>query len=175
MTHTRLSISDLNAGDQARFVAALGFVFEGSPWIAEQAWAARPFTDVAHLHQALCAVMYAAPVERQIALIAAHPDLAGKAAIAGTLTAESTREQASVGLDRLSPAEFASFTQLNDAYRARFGFPFVICVRQQTKDSILAAFAARLEHTRSQEIVTALDEIAQIAHLRLHDIVQHAG
>ena len=108
---------------------------------------------------------------RKIALIQAHPDLAGRAALAGTLTPESTNEQASAGLDRLSPDEFASFTRLNDAYRNQFGFPFVICVREHTKHSILQNFVQRLEHSREQEIDTALDEIAKIARLRLQGVL----
>jgi len=113
--------------------------------------------------------------ERQVALIQAHPDLAGKAAIAGELTAESAHEQSSAGLSRLAPEEFATFTRLNHAYRERFGFPFVICAREHNATSILEHFAARLEHTRTQEIDTALGEIAKIARLRLLDVVQPQG
>lgn len=171
MTQQRLTIDQINALDQPQFVAALGFVFEQSPWIAAQAWPAQPFADLAQLHAAMCAVMRGASSERQVALIRAHPDLAGKAAIAGTLTAESTREQASAGLNQLTPAEFAEFTQLNQSYRDQFGFPFVICVREQTKASILANFRTRLEHAQEQEIATALDEIGKIAWLRLRDAV----
>lgn len=171
MAEQRLTIDRINTLDQSQFVAALGFVFEQSPWIAAQTWLARPFADLRQLHAAMCAVMRGASSEQQIALIRAHPDLAGKAAIAGTLTAESTREQASAGLNQLTPAEFSEFTTLNDAYRDRFSFPFVICVREQTKTSILANFRTRLEHAPEQEIVTALDEIGKIAWLRLRDAV----
>ena len=167
----RWTIERINQLDQAQFVAALGAIFERSPWIAAQSWQARPFADLAALHAEMCAVMRDAEGAQQIALIRAHPDLAGKAAIAGTLSAESIREQASAGLDQLSAEEFAEFTRLNDAYRERFGFPFVICVRQQTKHSILAQFRTRLDHTPPQEIATALDEIAAIAWLRLSDTV----
>ncbi|HJZ46739.1 MAG TPA: 2-oxo-4-hydroxy-4-carboxy-5-ureidoimidazoline decarboxylase [Roseiflexaceae bacterium] len=166
---TLATVNDLSRSD---FVAALGPLFEGSPWIAEATWAARPFPTVDTLHQALCATIYSAPVERQIALIQAHPDLAGKAAIAGELTAESTREQSSAGLNRLTPDEYAAFTRLNGAYREKFGFPFVICAREHNKTSILEHFAIRLEHGRSQEIDTALAEIAKIARLRLLDTVE---
>ncbi len=172
MSHSRLSIDQINALDRDHFVQHLGFLFEGSPWIAAQAWETRPFASVSGLYAALCSVMYAASREQQLALICAHPDLAGKAAIAGELTPDSRREQASAGLDRLSPDEFARFTRLNSAYRERFGFPFVICVREHTKESILAAFARRLEHQRDAEIVTALDEIAKIAKLRLDPLLQ---
>ena len=157
---------------RAEFVVALGSLFEGSPWIAESTWPARPFASIDQLHQALCATMYAAPIDRQVALIQAHPDLAGKAAIAGELTAESAREQSSAGLSRLAPEQFATFTRLNQAYRETFGFPFVICAREHSAVSILEHFATRLEHPRDQEIATALGEIAKIAHLRLLDAVQ---
>jgi OHCU decarboxylase len=150
-------------------------LFEGSPWIAAETWPARPFASMDQLHQALCATMERAPLDRKIALIQAHPDLAGRAAIAGELTPESTREQASARLDRLTPEEFSTFTRLNRAYRDTFGFPFVICVREHTRESILASFADRLQHAREQEIATALGEIAKIARLRLIDAVQHQG
>lgn len=168
-------MDDLNALDQAGFVAALGAVFEGPPWIVTQAWARRPFESPSHLHRALCGVMYGAPREQQVALIQAHPDLVGRAALAGTLTTASTREQAAAGLDRLSPDEITTFTRLNAAYRERFGFPFVICARENKKESILAGFATRLDNTRDQEIATALDEIAKIGLLRLRDMVGEDG
>ena len=171
MACTRTTLREINALDQDGFVTALGFVFEGSPWIAARAWQARPFASLTHLHRALCDVMYNASVEQQVALIRAHPDLVGQAALAGTLTPVSTQEQASAGLDRLSPEEIATFTRLNQAYRHRFGFPFVICVRENKKEGILAGFATRLKHSRDEEISTALAEIAKIASLRLHDVV----
>lgn len=166
-----LTLTELNQLDQATFVERLGSLFEGSPWIAEAAWSDRPFADREQLYRALCAAMYAAPAERQVALIRAHPDLAGKAAVAGELTPESTREQRSAGLAQLTPDEFARFTQLNQAYRERFAFPFVICAREHTKGSILDAFVERLQHSRDGEIRAALGEIAKIARLRLLDLV----
>src|SRR5205814_2298245 len=120
---------------------------------------ARPFGSFERLHQSLCAVMYGASTEQKLALIRAHPDLVGRAALAGTLTAESTQEQSSAGLDRLSAEEIATFARLNRAYHDRFGFPFVICARENKKDSILAGFEARLKNTQSEEIDTALSEI----------------
>ncbi|HWQ12392.1 MAG TPA: 2-oxo-4-hydroxy-4-carboxy-5-ureidoimidazoline decarboxylase [Roseiflexaceae bacterium] len=170
----RYTLQAINALDQEGFTAALGGIFERSPWVASETWRARPFASLDALHQALCAAVAAAPTERQVALIRAHPDLAGRAAIAGELTAESTREQASAGLDRLTPEEYAAFTRLNSAYRERFGFPFVICVREHTKESILAQFAARLQNERAAEIETALGEISKIARLRLYDLVRFA-
>jgi 2-oxo-4-hydroxy-4-carboxy-5-ureidoimidazoline decarboxylase len=170
-----LTLTEVNRLDRAGFVAKLGFLFEGSPWIAEATWPARPFADLDHLHQALCATMYAAPIDRQIALIRAHPDLAGKAAIAGDLTPESAREQSSAGLNYLAPEEFARFTELNQAYRDRFAFPFIVCVREHTKTSILDNFVVRLPNTQEQEIQTALGEIAKIARLRLFDLLSDSG
>jgi len=170
-TRTRLTIDSLNALDREGFVAALGFVFEGPPWIVERAWADRPFRDVVQLHERLCAVMDEAPLERQVVLIQAHPDLVGRAARAGALTPESTGEQAAAGLDRLSPEEIELFTRLNGAYHDAFGFPFVICVRENKKEGILAGFDARLGNGRDEEIRTALGEVAKIARLRLLDRV----
>jgi OHCU decarboxylase len=172
MATTPLTLEAINAFDRDTFVTTLGFLFEGSPWIAAETWTARPFTSLEQLHAALCATVERAAVERQIALIRAHPDLAGKAAIAGDLTPESAREQSAAGLNRLAPDEFAAFTRLNTAYCEKFGFPFVICVREHTKDSILASFSARLAHERGQEIEAALGEIAKIARLRLLDTVR---
>ena len=171
MSATHLTMREINTLDHDGFVAALGPLFEGPPWIIETAWPARPFSSRAALYEALCAAMYGAPRERHVALIQAHPDLVGRAALAGTLTPSSAQEQAAAGLDRLTPEEIATFTRLNAAYRERFDFPFVICARQNKKESILAGFAARLDHTREQEIRTALAEIAKICHLRLLDSV----
>ncbi len=168
---TPLSLSAINNLDQQHFVNALGALFEHSPWVAAEAWQKRPFASTNELHQALCHAMYDAPIDQQLALIRAHPDLAGKAAIARELTAVSTSEQAGAGLDRLLPDEFARFNHLNQAYRNRFGFPFIICVREHTKNSILANFVVRLNHTCDEEITTALGEIAKIANLRLRDLV----
>jgi 2-oxo-4-hydroxy-4-carboxy-5-ureidoimidazoline decarboxylase len=115
--------------------------------------------------------MYAAGEERQVALLRAHPDLVGRAALAGTLGAASTQEQAAAGLDHLSPGEVAAFQRLNAQYRVKFGFPFVICARENKKASILAGFAARMGNPREQEIAAALAEVAKICRLRLLDAV----
>lgn len=155
--------------DREAFVARFGPLFEHSPWVAEHAWADRPFDGPDELLEALCSAMYAASRERQIELIRAHPDLAGRAAIAGTLTEDSRREQSSAGLDRLTPDEYEAFTRVNRAYRERFGFPFVVCVREHTKESILRTAAERLEHSPQEELRVALGEIAKIARLRLQD------
>ena len=165
------TVAELNGMDREQFLAALGFLFEHSPWIVEATWRRRPFADRDDLHARLVAVVGEAPLERQVALIQAHPDLAGRAALAGELTAASTREQASAGLDRLSPDEYRRFHQLNDAYRARFGFPFIIAVRENSKESILRSFETRLENEPDAEVATALAEIGKIVRLRLADAV----
>ena len=165
------SIAALNAADRATFVAAIGFAFEDSPWIAEAAWERRPFDDIDALHSALTGVVAGAAPERQVALIAAHPDLAGRLARTGRLTPASRDEQASAGLDRLGPEEIARFDEANAAYRARFGFPFVVAVRGRNLGSILAELERRAANERAVEIGVALAEIAAIARLRLQDAV----
>jgi 2-oxo-4-hydroxy-4-carboxy-5-ureidoimidazoline decarboxylase len=164
------TLETLNQLDQAAFVAALGGLAEHSPWVVANAWHRRPFADRDGLFAALCTVIEQAPYEQQLALIRAHPDLAGKAAIAGELTAESSREQASAGLDRLSTEEYTRFHQLNTAYRERFAMPFIICVRENTKASILANFAARLDNDTASEVATALREIMKIIRLRVGEV-----
>ena len=163
------SLAALNAADRATFVAAVGFAFEHSPWIAEAAWERGPFASIDALHAALLGAVAAASEARKLALIAAHPDLAGRVAREGRLTAASRGEQAAAGLDRLDAGELARFEAANAAYRARFGFPFVICAREHDKASILAALERRATRERAAEVATALDEIAKIARLRLED------
>lgn len=166
-----LTLREVNSFDQNIFVARLGSLFEGPPWIVAEAWHARPFASRDHLHSALCAVMNGATVEKKVALIQAHPDLVGRAALAGMLSPASTGEQVAAGLDRLSPEEIATFTRLNQAYHERFGFPFVICARENKKESILSGFAQRLHNSRDQEIEIALGEVAKICAFRLHDLL----
>ena len=177
-----LGLAALNSSDRAAFTAALGHLFEHSPWVAEETWEKRlglgnvggagPFPDLEDLHAALCATMRAAPRDRQLALIRAHPDLAGRLAQQKKLTAESTREQASAGLDQLTHAELAAFTRQNDAYQAKFGFPFIICARLNAKSAILTAMQTRGGHAPDTEFATALGEIEKIAWLRLNDLLQ---
>jgi 2-oxo-4-hydroxy-4-carboxy-5-ureidoimidazoline decarboxylase len=164
---TSYSLDTLNAANEADFAAALGDIYEHSPWVAKAASRGRPFATLLALHEAMKAAVMAVPAETRLVLVKAHPDLAGKAARAGALTADSTDEQASVGLDRLTDAEFARFHRLNDAYQTKFGIPFIVCVRRHTKDSILRQFERRLEHNAAGEMTAALDEIFQIAALRL--------
>jgi 2-oxo-4-hydroxy-4-carboxy-5-ureidoimidazoline decarboxylase len=165
----KVALADLNAGGRAAFVAALGPLFEHSPWVAEETFDRGPFRDAVHVHAELCATLRAAGRSRQLAVIRAHPDLAGR--MAG-LTASSTREQSGAGLDRLSDDDAAEFRRLNDAYRARFDFPFVICARLNAKDAILAAMRARLAGDPDRERETALGEIEKIAWLRLQDVLK---
>ena len=158
--------------DRAAFLARFGGVFEHSPWIAEGAWDAGPIPDSAEgLHAAMVAVLRAAPRERKTALLNAHPDLAGKLAMRGELTADSTQEQASAGLDRCTPEEFARFTELNDAYKARFGFPFIMAVKGRSRAEILAAFETRVHNGPEEEFATALAQVERIAWLRLKDML----
>lgn len=165
-------VTTINRLDRAAFTAALGHLFEHSPWVAEETWAQRPFASAEALHAALCATMRAAPRDRQLALIRAHPDLAGRLAQQKRLTAESTREQASAGLDALTDAELADFTARNETYQAKFGFPFIICARLNAKADILAAMRARVSNPPDIEFANALSEIEKIARLRLQDALK---
>ena len=168
-----MTVTQLNRADREAFTDAVGFAFEDSPWIAEAAWKLRPFESVDDLHARMVAIVELAPKEKQIALICAHPDLAGRVAREGRLTPASRDEQGSAGLDSLSPKEIAQFEVLNGAYRARFGFPFVICARENNKDSILAELETRARNAPEGEIAKAVQEITKIARLRLHDAVQN--
>jgi 2-oxo-4-hydroxy-4-carboxy-5-ureidoimidazoline decarboxylase len=165
-----MTIAQLTSLPRDEFIRAVGPVFEHSPWIAEATWPRRPFASAEELHRALCQTVADAGEEKQLALIRAHPDLVGRAALAGTLTRESTNEQASAGLDKLTPEEVAWFQKNNAAYKEKFGFPFVICARLNKKEAILNGFKVRLQNSRAQEIKTAQEEIFKIAELRLHDL-----
>ena len=166
------SLEQLNSATRAEFVAALADIFEHSPWVPEAAAAERPFATLAQLYEHLKAALLRAGEDRQLAVVTAHPDLAGKAARAGTLTPQSTAEQASAGLDQLSEPEYAAFHRCNEAYKARFGFPFIICVRRHTKDSILQALERRTKSDAATERVAALTEILRIVALRLDQRVR---
>ena len=162
-----LTLDALNRMSPADFAANLGDTFELAPWVAESAALRRPFATVTALHDSLMGVVRSAPRERQLEFLRGHPDLAGKAARAGAVTGESRREQASVGLESLSEEEFARFHRLNDAYKARFGFPFIVCVRRHTRDSILERFERRLGHDAATEFSAAMQEIFFITRLRV--------
>ena len=173
-THPPQRFERPSSMDRARFVERFGGVFEHSPWVADRAFDLElgPAHDSATgLHNALCRVFRSASTEERLGVLTAHPDLAGKLAQAKRLTADSSREQASAGLDALTDAERAEFQQMNSAYVARHGFPFIIAVRDNTKASILAAFQTRLAHDRATELATACAQVERIAALRLKDML----
>lgn len=165
------SLLQINQLERAEFISTVGPVFEHSPWIAEVAWSKKPFATVEELHRALCGIVRDADWEKQLALIRAHPDLVGRAALAGTLTPASTSEQAGAGLNKLLPEEISLFQSQNAAYREKFGFPFVICARLNKKEAILAGFQQRLKNSREQEVYIALEEIFKIVEFRLRDLI----
>lgn len=172
--NTSITLDALNRLDDAGFVSALGGVFEHAAWVAEAVLPGRPFGSLAFLHALMAAAVRDAPADRKLALVRGHPDLAGKAARAGDLTDESTAEQASAGLDRLSDAEYERFHEMNAAYHAKFGFPFIVCVRRHGKESILRSFERRLGNDPAAELATALDEVLRIGALRLDQKVTAA-
>ncbi|MEZ5535121.1 MAG: 2-oxo-4-hydroxy-4-carboxy-5-ureidoimidazoline decarboxylase [Thiolinea sp.] len=167
----KTSITALNQLDREAFVALLGGVYEHSPWMAERSFTQQPFADVDALLQAMRETLGNASHEEQLALIRAHPDLAGKAAMRGELTAESTREQAGAGLDTLTADEFARFTDLNERYKTRFGFPFIMAVKNATKHQILDGFEQRIDNSPEEEFAMALEQINRIAAFRIADLI----
>jgi len=167
-----MTITELNALDRAGFVAALGAIFEHSPWVADEVWPLRPFAGLDDLHAALCKAVVDADETQRLALLRAHPQLAGKAALRGELTADSTREQQGAGLDQCSPEEYARLHALNARYEQRFGFPFILAVRGHTRGSILANMAARVDNTREDEFAEALHQVERIARFRLEALLQ---
>lgn len=167
----RKELTDLNIASKDDFVAALANIFEHSPWVAEAVAAMRPFTGVASLFAAMKATVEGATDETRLKLIKAHPDLANKTQRAAGLTAESTAEQDGAGLDRLSDAEYDAFERANDAYRTKFGFPYIVCARRHTRDSILHDFGRRLLNDASTEMRRSIEEICRIAALRVDQLV----
>jgi 2-oxo-4-hydroxy-4-carboxy-5-ureidoimidazoline decarboxylase len=163
----QLSLETVNAMDRARFAEALGAVVEKAPWIVERAWDERPFASVAALCAAILRVIQGLSRDAQLDFLRAHPDLAGTALRAGEVTRASQSEQSGAGLDRLGDGEYARFDRLNRAYREKFGFPFIIAVRNHDKASILAAFDRRLGNDAATEIAAALAEIGEIIGFRL--------
>ena len=162
-----MTLAALNRADRASFVAALAGIFEHSPWVADAVADERPFTSTADLHAAMVRAVDAAPMAAQLALIRAHPELAGKAAIAGGLTAASSAEQANAGLTACSADEFARLTELNARYNARFGFPFILAVKGYDRAGIIAEFARRVTRAPAEEHEENLRQIARIASFRL--------
>lgn len=171
MTQKKLTLAALNDLDVSEAITLLADIFEHSPWVAESAVAARPFDSIDALHSAMVGVVSSSDEERKLALLNAHPELAGDAAREKTLTASSNAEQSTVGLEVLPDDIQGEFNRLNAAYRQKFGFPFIIAVRNHTLASILDAFRKRLDNTRDTEISTALAEVGQIARIRLDALV----
>ena len=166
-----VDMAPINAMDRAAFVVKFGGIFEKSPWVAEKAWEKRPFANLDDLHAAMVAVAKTAPATKQLALLQAHPDLAGKEAQAGTMTASSVAEQASAGLNTLSAAELAELTGLNASYKAKFGFPFIIAVRMHTKEGIFFEFKRRLQNDTQAEFANDLQNVYIITRLRLNKLL----
>ena len=162
-----MRLAGLNGLSREQFAAALGTIFEHSPWVAECAWDARPFVDLSALHAAMCSCVEARDDAAKLALIRAHPQLAGKAALRGELTQSSQREQSAAGLDQCSPEELARITALGQEYEGRFGFPFILAVAGHSRQSIIEALSARTGNSRDDEIAEALRQIERIALLRL--------
>lgn len=160
--------------EREEFVARYGGVYEHSAWVAEQGYAsARDLSDTDALAKVLAKVVDATSHEQKLALIRAHPDLAGRAALAGELTGASTEEQAGAGIDQCSAEEFQRFQALNESYKTKFGFPFVMAVRNSNRQEILAGFTTRLDNDLETEFARAINEIHKIARLRLQAMEQH--
>jgi OHCU decarboxylase len=169
------SLADLNRAGHEAFAAALGPVFEHSPWVAGRAHAARPFASVAALHQAMMRAVFEASRAEQLALIRAHPELAGREAAAGTLTADSTSEQGRLGINALTRAEFERMRELNRRYSEKFGFPCIIALRLHAdRASVFAEFERRVANDAEAEIENALGQIGHIARGRLDRLVKEA-
>jgi 2-oxo-4-hydroxy-4-carboxy-5-ureidoimidazoline decarboxylase len=162
-----MTLAELNASDRGDFVAALGSIFEASPWAAERAWPHRPFASLDALHRAMIAEVSASSHDEQLALLRAHPDLGTRA----RMTRASAGEQAAAGLDRLTPDEFDRLEQLNTAYREKFGFPFLFAVRGATTHDVLGALERRLAAARDDELAEALRQVARIARFRLESLL----
>ena len=169
-----MRLTAINALDRDAFVALLGGIFEHSPWVAAASWEARPFASVDALHAAMVAAVDRQGEARQLELLRAHPELAGKAAIRGELTDDSAQEQAGAGLDRCSPEEFARLQALSAAYNTKFGFQFIIAVKGLDRAGIVQQFATRLEHDPATEFREALAQVANIARLRLIALIKNS-
>ncbi len=163
-----MTLVELNRLDQPGFVAAVGWVFEHSPWVAERAWTRRPFRTVSDLHAAMVAAMTAATRDEQLALLRAHPDLGSRLAMSDA----STGEQAGAGFDRLAPPDLDRLRRLNAAYREKFGFPFLLAVKGATAQHVLDALASRVHSTPEDEWAWALLQVARIARFRLDQSVE---
>jgi 2-oxo-4-hydroxy-4-carboxy-5-ureidoimidazoline decarboxylase len=161
------TIEDVNQAEKATFVDILGSVYETSPWVAERTWTEQPFSSIDDLHETMESVVQNAPREEKLQLLRAHPDLGEKT----EMTEASQREQASAGLDRLSPDQYEAFQRLNEAYREKFDFPFIIAVKNESPSAIREAMEERVEHSKREEFQTALDEVHKIARFRLEELL----
>jgi 2-oxo-4-hydroxy-4-carboxy-5-ureidoimidazoline decarboxylase len=166
-----MTLAEVNGMEEKPFVGALGGIFEHSPWVAERAFSDRPFASVDALHAAMVAVVARAPESEQLALLRAHPELAGKALTRGELTVDSRKEQSGAGLSQCSPEEFARLTELNRRYNLKFGFPFILAVKGFDRAGILREFARRVEQDRDAEFAESLAQIARITRFRLEALV----
>jgi 2-oxo-4-hydroxy-4-carboxy-5-ureidoimidazoline decarboxylase len=166
-----MGIDEINQSSLARFVELLGAVFEHSPWVAELAYPERPFTSRNQLHQVMTAEVRRAPEVQCMALLCQHPELAGREADAGTLTDDSKREQAGAGLNQCTAEELLTIKALNQAYRAKFGFPFIIAVTGLDKFQIIAAMQTRLDNSAELEFDSAIGEVEKIARIRIDALV----
>lgn len=164
---SELTIEELNRANRETFVDLLGGVYETSPWVAERAAADRPFSSLDEVHGAMRNAVEAVSRAKQLQLLRAHPDLGERT----EMTEESRAEQASAGLDQLSPDQYAAFQRLNDTYRERFGFPFIMAVKDESPDAIQDAMETRIDHAESEEFRTALDEVHTIARFRLEALL----
>jgi 2-oxo-4-hydroxy-4-carboxy-5-ureidoimidazoline decarboxylase len=164
-------MASINVMDHEAFVAKFGGIFEKSPWVADSAWAKKPFANLDEMHAAMVAVVKYAPLPKQLALLQAHPDLAGKEAQAGAMTASSVAEQASAGLNALSNAEVKRISDFNTAYKQKFGFPFIIAVRMHSKEGIFFDFNQRLKNDTQTEYANDLQNVYAITRLRLDKLL----
>ncbi len=171
MKAMQYTLEQLNSASADAFVAALSGIFEHSPWVAVAAAQARPFASIEALHKTMSNAVETAGEHQQLALINAHPELAGKAAVRGELTEESTREQSGAGLNLCTQAEFDKLQSLNRAYREKFGFPFILAVRGYDRHGIIANFEARVNNSRADEMRASLDQIYRIARFRLDELI----
>jgi 2-oxo-4-hydroxy-4-carboxy-5-ureidoimidazoline decarboxylase len=164
---SELTIEDLNRGDRTAFIDVLGGVYEHSPWVAERTWSERPFWSIDDLHDSMAGTVRSASQEEKLELLGAHPDLGERT----EMTDASEVEQAAAGLDELSPEQYETFQRLNESYRERFGFPFIIAVSGESPDAIQEAMETRIDHSKSEEFRTALKQVDEIARFRLEELL----
>ena len=162
-----MTMEEINRLDRPGFVAALGAVFEDSPWVAERAWTHRPFAGLTSLHEAMTHQVLASSRDEQLTLLRAHPDLGARA----RMSASSEQEQAGAGLDRLTPAQYEHLTSANARYRERFGFPFLFAVKGSTKEDVLAALDRRRVASPDEERAEAMRQVYKIARFRLDELL----